>query len=203
MLKPLFLVIVEISCQISLLHFFHESARAVLWFFTCFHFGLNFLKVLGFCQTWFTISARSLWIFFLFLHLCQVLELSFSDQRQNIHSLIPCWFLKYYSPASSLSSWAGILSSYSCSDSSPPDRFWNSFLLSALPLEELILIFCFLFLCLTCSSKSFFESDGSSELALPSSHCLSFLNFSPLASALEVWKEVFLLFYQSDSQTWT
>ena len=36
-----------------------------------------------------------------------------------------------------------------------------------------------------CSSKSFFGSDDSSELALPSSDCLSFLNFSPLASALE------------------
>ena len=77
------------------------------------------------------------------------------------------------------------LLSYSCSDSSSPDLLWHSLLSSALALEESILTFCFFFLCLICSSSSPSEPDDGSELAFPSSDCLSFLSLFPLALALE------------------
>ena len=85
------------------------------------------------------------------------------------------------------------LSSYSCSDSPPPDPFWHSFLSSVLTLEELILIFVFFFLCLTCSSSSLFEFDDDSELTLPSTDCIPFLSLFPLALALEGRFSAFLL----------
>ena len=44
-----------------------------------------------------------------------------------------------------------------------------------------MLIFCFFFLCLTCSSSSLSESDDGSELALSSSDYLPFLNLFILA----------------------
>ena len=71
-----------------------KSSSVVFYMFSIWF--LNFLKALGFCQTLFVILARSLLIFPLFLHLCQVLQLSFSDQSQNLHPLIPCWLLNYY-----------------------------------------------------------------------------------------------------------
>ena len=73
--------------------FFPSNSENFCGFLYVFILVLNFLKALGFCQTLF---ARTLLIFHLFLHLCKVIELSFSDQGQNLHPLIPCWFLKYY-----------------------------------------------------------------------------------------------------------
>ena len=84
------------SWQISILHFFTSKSELFCGFWYVFLLVLNFSKALGFCQTLFAISARSLLIYPLFLHLCQVLELSLSDQSQNLHPLIPCWFLKYH-----------------------------------------------------------------------------------------------------------
>ena len=55
-----------------------------------------FQKHKGFNKLYFAISASFLLIFPLFLHLCQVLELNFLDQSQNLHPLIPCWLLKCY-----------------------------------------------------------------------------------------------------------
>ena len=54
---------------------------------------LNFSKELRFCQTLLAISAG---FFPLFLHLCQVFDISFSNQSYNLHPLVPCSFLKYY-----------------------------------------------------------------------------------------------------------
>ena len=76
--------------------FFMNKSEHFCGFLHVFIFVLNFSKALGFCQTLFAISARSLLIFPLFLHLCQVLILSLSVQSQNLYPLIPCWFLKYY-----------------------------------------------------------------------------------------------------------
>ena len=78
------------------LFFFTSKSEQFCGFLYVFIFVLSFSKASGFCQTLFAISARSLLFFPLFPHLCQVLVLSFSDQSQNPHPLIPCWFLKYY-----------------------------------------------------------------------------------------------------------
>ena len=85
------------SHQISLLHFSTGKLEQFCGFLHAFILVLNFSKALGFSQTFFVISARYLLISPLFLHLFQVLELSFSKQGQNLHHLLPCWFLKYYS----------------------------------------------------------------------------------------------------------
>ena len=50
----------------------------------------------GFAKLYLQYLRDPYWFFPLFLHLCQVLELSLSDQSQNLHLLIPCWFPKYY-----------------------------------------------------------------------------------------------------------
>ena len=57
-------------CQISLLHFFTSKSEQFCGFLYVFILVLNFSKALGFCQTLFAISTRSLLIFRLFLHLC-------------------------------------------------------------------------------------------------------------------------------------
>ena len=80
----------------NLFFFFTSKSEQFCGFLYVFIFVLSFSKASGFCQTLFAISARSLLFFPLFPHLCQVLVLSFSDQSQNPHPLIPCWFLKYY-----------------------------------------------------------------------------------------------------------
>ena len=68
------------SCQIYLLHFFQEKSEQFWGFLHVFILVLKFSKVLGFCQTLFAISDRSLLIILLFPHLCQVLEWGFSSQ---------------------------------------------------------------------------------------------------------------------------
>ena len=93
-------------------------------------------------------------------------------------------------PASSVSSspWRLFLSSYPCSDSPTPDFLWHSFLWPALALEELILIFCFFFLCPICSLSSPPESDLMTVQSLLSHYqvsCLTFLSLFLLALALE------------------
>ena len=151
---------------------------------------LNFSKALGFCQTFFAISARSSLIF---SPISSSLSSSWiklfrpeSESSSSDSLLVPK--ISFSLPASSLSlsAWRLTLSSYSCSDSSPPDPIWHSFLSSALSPEELIWIFSFFFLCLIYSSSSFSESGDGSELAFPSSSdCLTFLSLFPLALALE------------------
>ena len=132
-------------------------------------------------------SVRSLMIFTPISSFFLVLGLRFSDQSHNLHPLIPCWRkILLRLPASSLSSsaWRLTLSSYSCFDSSS-DPFGHYFLSSALVLEELTLIFCFFFLCLTCSSSSLSDSDDGLELAHSWSARLPFLSLFPLDLALE------------------
>ena len=111
----------------------------------------SFLKALRFSQILFIISARSILI---------------------------------VSPvSSSLSSFWMKNSKAACHHTldSLPDRFWHSFLSSALALKELILILSFFFFCFTCSSSSLSDSDNGYKLAPASLDC-SF----PLALALEV-----------------
>ena len=180
-------------CQISLLHFFRSKSEQFCSCLYVFIFLLNFSKALGFCQTLFATSARYLLIF---SPISSSLLSSFtrpfrpkSESSSSNFLLVPK--ILFSLPASSLSSSAWRLSSYSCSDSSSPDPLWNSFLSSALALEEFILTFCFFFLYLICPSSSPSESDDGSELASPSSDCLLFLSLFPLALVLE---RLFLLF---------
>ena len=99
---------------------------------------LKFLKVLGFFQTLFIMSARSILIVSL------------------VSSSLSSFLMKNSKPA--------------ChhTPDSLPDRFWHSFLPSAFAQEDLILIFWFFFLCLTCSSSSLSDSDDGWKFALPS-----------------------------------
>ena len=133
------------SCQISLLHFFTSKSEQFCGFLYVLLFVLNFSKALGFCQTLFAISARSLLIFSpISSSLSSSCIRPFRPESESSSSdslLVPKILFRL--PASSLSSsaWRLTLSSYSCSDSSSPDPLWHSFLSSALALEESILTF--------------------------------------------------------------
>ena len=79
------------SYKISSIHFFTSKSEQFWSFFYIFILDLNlFFWKIRICQTLFTISTKSLFIFPLFLHHCQVLEFIFSSQSQNLHPLIPC-----------------------------------------------------------------------------------------------------------------
>ena len=125
--------------------------------FYVFIFVLNFSKASEFCQTLLIISARSLLIFSpipsslsssCFKLFKPESESSFSDSL-----LVPKILFRLQASSLSSSAWTLTLSSYSCTDSSPPEPLWHSFLSSALALGELILSFCFFFLCFICSSS--------------------------------------------------
>ena len=171
------------SCQISLLHFFTSKLEQSYGFLNVFILVLNFSKAIGLCQTLFAISARSFLTFFRistslstsWIKLFRLESESLSSDSLSVPKIL------FRLPASSLPSSAWRLTlSYPGSDS-PRDPFWHSFLFSVLAPEELMLIFCFFFLCLTCSSSSLSESDDGSELALSSSDYLPFLNLFILA----------------------
>ena len=162
------------SCQISLLHFFICKSDQFCGLLYVFILVYNFSKALWFYQTLFSKSVRSLLIL---SPISSSLSSSWiklfrpeSESSSSDSLLVPKILFRLPSNSLSSSAWRLTLS-YSCSNS-PTDPFWHSFLSSALALEELILIFCFFFLCLTCSSSSLSESDNGSELALPSSDCL-------------------------------
>ena len=76
--------------------FFTSNSEQFWSFLYVFILVLNFLKALGFCQNFIITSITSLLIFSLFLHDCEILELIFSSQSQNLQPLISCWSLKYY-----------------------------------------------------------------------------------------------------------
>ena len=177
------------SCQISLLHFFTRKSEQFCGFSYVFIFALNFSNALGFWQTLFAISARSLLIFSpISSSLWSSCIKPFRPESEPSSSdslLVPKILFRL--PASSLSSsaWRLTLSSYSCSYSSSSDPLWHSFLSSALALEEVILIFCFFFVLLICTSSLPSESDDVSELAFPSSDFLPVIRLFPLALALE------------------
>ena len=137
------------SCQISLFHFFTSKLEHFYGFLYVFIVVLNFSKALEFFKTLFAKSARSLLIF---SPIPSSLSSSWikifrkeSESSSSDSLLVPK--ILFSLPASLLSSSASrvTLSSYSCSDSTLLDPFWHSFLSSALALEQLILVFCFIF----------------------------------------------------------
>ena len=77
-------------CQISLLHFFTSKSEQFCSFLYVFIFVLNFSKALGFCQTLFAISARSLLIFY---PISSSLSSSFTKPFRPERVRIFLWFL--------------------------------------------------------------------------------------------------------------
>ena len=159
------------------LYFLTSKSEQFLAFLYVFILVLNFSKAWEFCQCLFSMFARSLLNFSpISLSLSSSLIKFFKPASESSSAdtlLVPKILFRL--PASSLSSltWKLTLSSCSCSDSTP-DPFWHFFLSSALTLEELTLIFCFVFLCLTCFSRSRPDSDYGSELPLSSFDYLPF-----------------------------
>ena len=144
------------SCQILLLHFLTSKSEQFCGFL-CFHFCFKFFKSIRVLPN-FTYNICEIFIdFFPFpsslSSSCFKLfkpesESSFSDSL-----LVPKILFRLQASSLSSSAWTLTLSSYSCTDSSPPEPLWHSFLSSALALGELILSFCFFFLCFICSSS--------------------------------------------------
>ena len=150
--------------QISLLYFFTSKSEQFWSFSYIFIFLLIFSKVLGFCQNLFTISTAFLLIFSSLLSSRIKLSKPQSKSSSSVSLLVPKILIKLSTSSLSSVAWKLTLSSYMCAYSLP-DLFWHFFLASGLALEGLILIFCFFFLCLTCSYSSLSDSNNDSDFS--------------------------------------